>query len=123
VGFNPAHGDTNGGLHPSLARQFKGMKNKDPGVKPQKALPVCVYREIYRRANNPLAAPQDITIAWLQVLAFFFCMRSCEYSDVKGERKTKTICVKNIRFFTKNKLISNSSSEIFNALSVSITFE
>ena len=35
VGYNPYHGETGhgSGPHPSLARQFKGMKNLDPGVK------------------------------------------------------------------------------------------
>ncbi len=85
VGYNPAHGIADNGMHPSLARQIKGMKNNDPGEKRQKALPVCVYREIYRQAQSPSAIPQDKTIAWLQVLAFFFCMQSCEYSHTKGE--------------------------------------
>ena len=99
------------------------MKNSDPGEKQQKALPVCVYREIHKQATKTLSSPQAIKIAWLQVLAFFFCMRSCEYSDVKGERRTKTVCVRNIRFHLHNKLIPNNSREIFNATSVSITFE
>jgi hypothetical protein len=123
VGFNPAHGDSDGGLHPSVARQFRGMKNKDPGEKTQKALPVCVYHEIFKRAKSKLALPQDITIAWLQMLAYFFYMRSCEYSDVTGERRTKTVCVKNIQFYLHNKLIPNNSQEIFTATTVSITFE
>jgi hypothetical protein len=57
------------------------------------------------------------------VLAFFFCMRSCEYSDVTGERRTKTVCVRNIRFYSHNKPIPNNSQEIFSATTVSITFE
>ncbi len=91
VGYNPAHGDSDGGLHPFLSRQFKGMKNNDPGEKQQKALPVCVYREIYKQAHQSHSPSCDITIAWLQIMAFFFCMRSCEYSDVTGECRTKTI--------------------------------
>jgi hypothetical protein len=43
MGYNPAHGSANGGLHPSLAQQIKGMKNNDPGEKQQKPVPVCVY--------------------------------------------------------------------------------
>jgi hypothetical protein len=42
MGFTPAHGDSNGGLHPSLAQQFKGMIITDPGEKPQKYLPISV---------------------------------------------------------------------------------
>jgi hypothetical protein len=123
VGYNPAHGDSDGGLHPFLSRQFKGMKNNDPGEKQQKALPVCVYREIYKQAHQSHSPSCDITIAWLQIVAFFFCMRSCEYSDVTGERRTKTICFRNIRFYKNNKEIPHNSPQIFNATSVSITFE
>jgi hypothetical protein len=99
------------------------MKNNDPNEKQQKALPVCVYRKIFKQAKSTLALPQDITIAWLQILAFFFCMRSCEYSDVKGDRRTKTVCVRNIRFYLHNKLIPNNSQQILTATTVSITFE
>jgi hypothetical protein len=38
VGYNPTHGKSDRGLHPILSRQFKGMKNSDPGEKQQKAL-------------------------------------------------------------------------------------
>ena len=99
------------------------MKNNDPSEKSQKALPVCVYREIYRLSQLKTAINCDINIAWLQVLAFFFCMRSCKYSDVNGERRTKTLCVRNVRFHKNNKLIPNNSKEIFKATSVSLTFE
>ena len=44
VGYNPTHGVGTQGFHPSLTRQFKGMRNEDPGEVHQKALPVCVYR-------------------------------------------------------------------------------
>jgi hypothetical protein len=122
VGYNPAHGSADGGWHPSLARQIKGMKNNDPGQKQQKALPMCVYREIYKRAASS-GEPEEITIAWLQVLAFFFCMRSCEYSNVSGKRKTKVVCFRNIRFFQKNRLLKHNSPGIHLATAVSITFE
>jgi len=110
-------------MHPSLARQIKGMKNNDPGEKKQKALPACVYREIYRQAQSPSANPQDKTIAWLQVLAFFFCMRTCKNSDTRGERRTKVVCFRNIRFHKPKRFIPQNSLDIFSATSVSITFE
>jgi hypothetical protein len=89
MGFNPTHGSSDGELHPALSRRFKGMKNTDPSDKKEKALLVCIYQEIYSCALSLDAAPHDITTAWLQVLAFF-CMQSCEYSEVSGERRTKS---------------------------------
>jgi hypothetical protein len=50
-------------------------------------------------------------------------MRSCEYSDVNGERRTKTLCVRNVHFHKCNKIIPNNSPEIFKVTSVSLTFE
>ena len=113
VGYNPAHGSTKGRIHLALSRQFRGMKNNDPGEKQQNVLLVCVYREIYNQALANPNEPHGVTIAWLQVLAFFFCMCSCEYSDVKGERKTIKIYVKNISFFWTNTIIPNNSNEVF----------
>ncbi len=91
VGYDPTHGDGSGGFHPALARQFKGMRNADPGEQQQKALPVCVYREIHRvaAASKNLLSDLDVAVADILTLAFFFCMRSCEYADVQGERRTK----------------------------------
>jgi hypothetical protein len=87
VGFNPYYGPDSHSPHPLLSRQLKGMKNTDPGVTPQKALPVSVYREIHRQAQRDKDAPKlSATVADLLTIAFFWCMRSCEYSLVSGER-------------------------------------
>ena len=62
-------------------------------------------------------------IANLIGLDFFFAMKSCEFSAVLGERKTKIITLGGVRFFTKdNVTIPHSSREIFRAYGVSITF-
>ena len=48
------------------------------------------------------------------MLAFFFAMRSCEYSDIKeggdkeNNRKTKLLYLRNLAFFKENTLISHS---------------
>jgi hypothetical protein len=65
VGFNPTHGNGSHQLHPLLTRQFKGMRNLDPGEKQQKALPVSVYRELHWEAQVS-ALILDSAIAWLQ---------------------------------------------------------
>jgi hypothetical protein len=124
VGYNPTHGAGSQPLYPLLTRQFKGMRNLDPGEKQQKALPVSVYRELHRQAKIS-KSPLEEKIAWLQTIAFFWCMRSCEYSDVQGERRTEIFCVRNFRFFDKlNRDISNDYKNLASQTeTVSITFE
>jgi len=102
------------------------MKNSDPAEVQQKALPVCVYRELHRVASStPFKnSDLDIAVADLLTLAYFFCMRSCEYSDVQGERHTKILCMRNIRFFDdNNRDISKDFNKIHLAISVTLTFE
>ncbi len=122
VEFNPTHGNGSTSLHPLLTRQFQVMQNLDPGEKQQKALPVSVYRKLHHIAHDfPSTSPLDSTIAWLQKLAYFWCMHSYEYSNVQGGQRTKILCDNNFRFFNdKNKDISNYNTE---EVSVSITFE
>ena len=63
-------------------------------------------------------------MADLSTCAFFWCMRSCEYTTVSGERRTKLLCLANIKFYTSdNRIISHTSQQIFDAASVSVTFE
>ena len=101
------------------------MKNTDPSPIPQKALPVSVYREIHKQASIGISsATLASTVADLLTIAFFWCMRSCEYSLVTGERRTKLLCFRNIRLYDKfNKPISLDSPNLELAHSVSITFE
>jgi hypothetical protein len=85
-----------------------------------------VYRELHRGASStPLKnSDLDIAVADLLTLAYFFCMRSCEYSDVQGERHTKILCMRNIRFFDdNNRDISKEFNKIHLAISVTLTFE
>jgi hypothetical protein len=54
----------------------------DPGVKQQQALPIKVLWQARRMNGND----REVVIGESIVLAFFFAMRSCEYSSVQGER-------------------------------------
>jgi hypothetical protein len=121
--YNPTHGSRDHTLHPLLTRQSKGMKNLDPGEKQQKALPVSVYRELHKVANAS-NLPLDCMVARLQTLAYSWCMRNWEFSDVQGERRTKILCIRNTRFFDRqNRDISSNLDLISTASTVSITFE
>jgi hypothetical protein len=65
----------------------------------------------------------DRAIGQLVVGAFFFAMRSCEYSSVPGERRTKLLELRNIHFyFKKNSELSAASTFLYLADCVSIPF-
>ena len=57
--------------------------------------------------------------------ALFFAMRSCEYLQVSGPRKTKLLTVRNIRFFIKNSEIMKTGPNaklILTASTVTVTY-
>jgi hypothetical protein len=101
-----------------LQRQLKNYTQSDPPPKPQKAVTGVVIREVHKLALTDF----DTHVADLIGGAFFFACRSCEYSEVTGERKTKVITLGNIQFFRRKRLIPHHSPELRYADSVAITF-
>jgi hypothetical protein len=117
MGYNPYYGSSNNSVAPALSRKYKGMKIHDPSIKPQRALPVLVFRELFRSAkgNHLNEAMADLSIA-----AFFWACRSCEYCS---ERKTRLLETQNIVFYnTQNIIIPHNSDEIFSGEYVTVTF-
>ena len=106
-----------------LQRLIKGYKDEDPAVKSQACLPLAVFEYMVKQSTK---STYDTAITQLIIGALFFAMRSCEYSTVKGDRKTKRLNVGNIRFYKlingMNQEISHSFPEIANTDVVSITF-
>jgi hypothetical protein len=43
--------------------------------------------------------PLAVAISQLIIAAFFFARHSCEYISVSGDRRTKVLCMRNVRFF------------------------
>lgn len=75
------------------------------------------------KLNNIQEAVADLATG-----AIFFCMRSCEYLKTPEDefKKTKTLRVRNIRFFSKNNLVElkKTNPDLINeAQIISITFE
>ena len=67
-----------------------------------------------------------IAIGQLCEGAFFFAMRSCEYSTVVVPRKTSLLCIRNIRFFYGTRELTKTGPHakfILSAQTVTITFE
>ena len=107
-----------------LQRQFRGYKNQDPGPKHQKAINPDVIDQLVRQgADTELGR----AVGQLGTGAFFFACRSCEYLKVSGDenknRRTKILCLRNIRFFRNCREMSHDNPELLNADRVSITFE
>ena len=95
------------------------MKNEDPGPKQQYAITTGILLMLLKIAVTEV----DRAMATLLCAAFFFACRSCEYSSVSGERRTKIIKVKGVRFFLKNKELYHSDKRLPLADSITITFE
>ena len=85
-----------------LSKQYKGYKNTDKPTKQQKALPLCIIKELAKNKSTE----RSKALGDLAITAFFFAMRSCEYLKVackEGERKTKRLRVRNIRFYRNGR--------------------
>ena len=98
----------------------KATKTWIPPPNSQQRLPLSVFESIYNSATSSL----DIAISQLILGALFFAIRSCEYSHVPNDkdRKTKTLCLHNIKFFhglSEITDINNTHTADF----VQITFE
>ena len=111
--------DENGKRALVISRQIKGYVAEDPAKTHQKCLPIKVFCKLYRSRDTALAA----AIGQLTTGALFFGMRSCEYSRVSGERKTKILQLKHLRFYNNNKEIAKTKDININEITkITITF-
>jgi hypothetical protein len=104
-----------------LSRQFRAFRNDDPKEKQQKALPFAVLDELAKRQ----VTETDKSITQLTIGAAFFACRSCEYSKVprREQKRTRLLCLRNVRFFRDGLLMPTQSDDLESADSVAITFE
>ena len=110
--------DANGGDPIFLRRLRRGFSNADPSTKQQKAITPSLLRHMASRAKTP----EQIAASRLAIGAFFFAMRSCEYSEVSGPRRTKLLQVKDFRFIKNRRIIQFADMSLQTADTVSITF-
>lgn len=113
--------DEDGQLGRLLSRQYRAYRNEDPNPVQQKALPICVLKEV---AKNQCTETRK-AISQLSIGAFFFACRSCEYLKVPQEekRRTQRLKLRNIRFFKNGRELKHSDPNLDNADSVALTFE
>ncbi len=117
---NPTN-DLNNELCILLSRQFRASRNKDPKEKQQKALTFSVLDKLAKQQVT------EFNKAMTQLLigtAFFAC-RSCEYSKVPRQemKRTKLLCLRNIRFFRDGRLLQHSDDRLELADGVAVAFE
>ncbi len=111
--------DKNGKPSRLLSQQYKGYKNADPNERQQKALPASVLHETCKDRSTVRA----IAVGQLAMGAYFFAMRSCEYTSVTGSRRTKLLTLHNFRFFRNKQELQLDDPFLLNADAISITFE
>ena len=113
--------DDDGELGRLLSRLFRAFRNEDPNPVQQKALPICVVKEVAKLVSTE----SQRAIGQLAIGAFFFACRSCEYLKVPQaeKRRTDILCLRNIRFFRNGRELSHSDPLLEYADCVSITFE
>jgi len=108
----------------SIRRILAGFKALDSNDKRQKAIPISVIRQVhklYSKSNDP----QAIAVSQLIVGAFFFAMRSCEYSKTTSpteSKRTKIVSIGDVRFFRHSQLIQHKDDTLQDVDIVSITF-
>ena len=104
-----------------LHRLYRAFKNADPKIDHQKAVPLSVISELWKRQ---LTATEQ-ALAQLTIGAYFFACRSCEYLKVaqQEKRRTKILTLKNLRFFKDGTQLHAPSVELSTADCVSLTFE
>ncbi|MGH7954388.1 MAG: hypothetical protein ACREOZ_00350, partial [Gloeomargaritales cyanobacterium] len=93
-------------------------RDKRTGEKPQQALTASILRRLHNINKTHL----EVAISQLLIGAFFFAMRSCEYSAVNGTRRTKIITIGNIVFRQGPRIIPHDDPNLPQADYISITF-
>jgi hypothetical protein len=101
-----------------------GFKACDENDHRQKAIPVSVIKQVhklyYHHHNTKSQASAQLIIG-----AFFFAMRSCEYSKTTSSsesRTTRILTVGNCRLFKNKQIIDHFDPQLTTADIVSITF-
>ena len=120
AGFDPRL-DCNGNYSRLLLQQFRGYKASDPPTHQQKAIPPIIIRELHKSRRHP----EDVAAAQLVTGAWFFAMRSCEYSHTPANevKRTKLLRLRNLTFRSQGEITPITSPCITQATTITITFE
>lgn len=102
-----------------LSLQLKGYIAEDAVTAHQKCLPISVFRKLWTEGKTDLAQ----AAGELACGALFYGIRSCGYWKFSGERITKILQLKHIRFFENNKQVKKTADmKIDKITKVTVTF-
>ena len=115
---DPRH-DELGRVDPLCSLQMKGYASIDPATTQQRCLHPSFFRTMFHRSTTPI----QIAISRVVMSAYFYAMRSCEFSCVSGERRTEIVELQDIHFARRdNSTVHQTSDKIIGAYSVGIEF-
>jgi hypothetical protein len=102
-----------------LAAQLRGYSLGDPGTRQSQAIPAAVVSIVEAAKATELHR----AVGQLVVGAFFFAMRSCEFSDVGSPRRTRIVTVQDVEFRRNGRRIEHDQPDEMEAAdTVSVTF-
>jgi hypothetical protein len=123
AGFPDPRQSQSGAPSHFLQRLYRCYRVLDKNVTKLKAITASILVNMLETAQFTFSSPAERAASELAIGAFFFAMRSCEYSHVTGSRHTKPLCLRNLRFFKENKVLPLSDPQLASATAIAITFE
>jgi hypothetical protein len=103
---SPLHLKDGQNLHPSIKALFKAFANIDPPASRQKAITPRLLRKLLVASHHPaLSDTAPAIVADIVIGAFFFAMRSCEYSKPQVPGQTQCIDLDGLIFRTTSNTI------------------
>jgi hypothetical protein len=107
---SPLHIPGSQNLHPSIKALFKAFENVDPPTSRQKAITPRLLRKLFEASHHPsIKDTAPAVVADIVIGAFFFAMRSCEYSKPHINGKTKCVDLDGLIFRTANNTVAPHS--------------
>ena len=114
-------------MRPFVRSLLKAFENEDPPKNQQRAITPKLLRAMFVKSGANLPITTDTiysVIAELAITAFFFAMRSCEFTLTPHPGRTKVIRLRGILFReVDNTEISHHDPNLSSAERVTLTFE
>ena len=124
---SPVHVKDGANMRPFVRSLLKAFENEDPPKNQQRAITPKLLRAMHNRAGVDLPLTHDTLyaiMADLTIMAFFFAMRSCEFTLTPLPGRTKIIRLRGVLFRDQdNQEVDHQSPTLHLAERVTLTFE